>query len=585
MTGLSRPAVPARLCSFVIVCFGLLASAEPSHATSPVKAESPTALLLEARGIAASIDDRVERSAALHPIVVAQIAMDPPQARETLRAFPKLPNKLNYLAALAAAYAKNANVAETERIYAEIVVEDQSSRVGKLAAANALGQLAIAYANKGNVEEAFRTLERLKDRTKQEPPAIVGDVAANLVEAQAKQGNVHGAVKTAVSIAGENPHPLMAIVGDLVRKGNAQKAQEIVAGLDDGAKSYAQWGIVQAQITQGRLTDAQVTASAIKPGHAKASALLELAHYHLQHGAKQLALLLLQEAETSARSTVNDWTRADILWRIAAETALAGDAARAIAIAKSIEKEGHRDSAISDIAKAQAKRGDFADAFNTASLLKQTPPTSVLAVSRYDVTLFGILVQMVKAGKGTEAKDTAAKFQDTDIRRSWLYSGIAMAYADVGNVKEAKSVLALAETEDQRSARRKELRQIADKRRLGGTPADDTRLQELVETDIEIRPGLDAIAQALARNGDLTSAMAIADQLNHPAHRLDVIKTLTALHVHSGRKEQTLRWARNLSSASEKVFALVGIATALSQEADKRKGKPAPPHKSAMARG
>src|SRR5687767_8711827 len=259
MTGLPRLAVPARLCSFVIVCFGLLASAEPSHATSPVKTESPTALLLEARGIAASIDDRAERSAALNPIVVAQIAMDPPQARETLRAFPKLPNRLNYLAALAAAYAKNANVAETERIYAEIVVEDQSSRVGKLAAANALGQLAMAYANKGNVEEAFRTLERLKDRTKQEPPAIVGDVTANLVEAQAKQGNVHGAVKTAVSIAGENPHPLMAIVGDLVRKGNAQKAQEIVAGLDDGAKSYAQWGIVQAQITQGRLTDAQVT--------------------------------------------------------------------------------------------------------------------------------------------------------------------------------------------------------------------------------------------------------------------------------------------------------------------------------------
>ena len=64
--------------------------------------------------------------------------------------------------------------------------------------------------------------------------------------------------------------------------------------------------------------------------------------------------------------------------------------------------------------------------------------------------------------------------------------------------------------------------------------------------------------------------------MNHPAHRLNVIKTLSALHVHSGRKEHTLRWARNLSSASEKVFALVGIATALAQEADKRKkAKPA----------
>ena len=551
-------------------------------AAPPLKPESPTALLLEARGVAASIEDRAERSAALDPVVVAQIAMDPSAARDTLKVFPKLPNKLNYFMALAAAYAKAGNIAETERMYADIVVEDQSSRAGKLAAANALGQLAIAYANKGNIEEAFRTLERLKDRTKEEPPAIVGDVTANLVEAQAKQGDVHGAVKTAVSLAGENPYPLMKIVGNRVRNGKTKEAHEIVASLDEGAQRYAQWGVMQAQVQQGRLIDAQVTASAIKPGHAKASALLELATYHLEHGGQPLALTLLQEAETSARATVNDWTRADILWHIAAKTALAGDAAHAIAIAKSIEKDGHRGSAISDIAKAQAKRGDFADAFNTASLLRQTAPTSVPAVSPYDMALSEILVGMVNADKGTEAKDTAAKFQDTDIRRSWLYSRIAMAYADLGNVKEAKAVLALAETEDQRSARRKELRQIADKRRLGNTPADETRLQELVETDMEIRPGLDALAEALARNGDLAGAMAVADQLNHPAHRLDVIKTLSALHVHSGRKEQTLRWARNLSSASEKVFALVGIAPALSQEADKRKkAKPASVKKAA----
>lgn len=579
MTGPPRPAIPARLCSFVIVCSGLLASAQPSHATSPAKAESPTALLIEARGIAASIDDRVERAAALDPIVNAQIAIDPPQARETLRAFPKLPNKLNYLASLAAAYAKTANVAETERIYAEIVVEDQSSRAGKLAAANALGQLAMAYANKGNVEEAFRTLVRLKDRTKGEPPAIVGDVTAKLVDAQIKQGNVHGAVKTAVSIAGKNPYPLMKIVGDRVRNGKTKEVQEIVASLEEGVQRYAQWGVMQAQVQQSRLIDAQVTASAIKPGHAKASALLELATYHLEHQAQPLALTLLQEAETSARATVNEWARADILWHIAAQTALAGEAARAIALAKSIEKEGHRDSAILDIAKAQAKRGDLAEAFNSASLLKQTPSTNPPAVSHYEMALFEILVHMVMAGKGTEAKDTAAKFQDTGIRRSWLYSGIAMAYADLGNVKEAKAVLALAETEDQRSARRNELRQLAEKRRLGSTPADETRLQELVEIDREIRPGLDAIAKALARKGDLHGAMTIADELNHPAHRLDVIKEISALHALAGRKEHTLRWAHKLSGPSEKVFALVGIADALSREADKRKAKPAALHK------
>ncbi len=578
MTGLSRPTRHAPLCSFVIVCFGLLAPDGSSRAAHALKSESPTALLLEARGAAASIDDRAERSSALDPIVVAQIAIDPPEARETLKHFPKLPNKLNYISALAQAYAATGNVAETERIYAEIVVEDQSSRPSKLAAANALGQVSIAYANKGNLEEAFRTLERLKERTKQESVAIVGIVTAKLAEAQARHGDVPGAVKTAVSIAGDNPYPLMTIVGDHVRHGKVQATQGIIAGLDDGAQRYALWGVMQAQMGQGRLIDAQVTASAIKPGHAKASALLELATYHREHGGQLLALTLLQEAESSARLTVNDWTRAEILWRIAVETAMAGDADHAISIAKSIEQEGHRRSALNDIAKAQAKRGEFAGAFNTATLLKQTPPTDQ-KTSDYDKAISEILVEMVKAGKGTEAKDTAARFQDADSRRSWLYSGIAMSYAELGNLKEAKAALALAETETQRSARRKELRRLDDKLRFGHSPADQTRFQDLLKVDGDIERGLEAIARAFARKGDLSGAMAVADEINQPAHRLHLIKDLSTLHIQAGRKEHTLRWARNLSSPSERVFALVGIATGLSHHTDKHKANPAPSHK------
>ncbi|HET9606250.1 MAG TPA: hypothetical protein VFO87_04320 [Nitrospira sp.] len=578
MTGLPRPTLPARWCWFVIVCFGLLAHDGPSRAVHAFKSESPTALLLEARSTAASIDDRAERSTSLDPIVVAQIAIDPPEARETLKAFPKLPNKLNYFTALAQAYAATGNVAETERIYAEIVVEDQSSRPGKLAAANALGQVSIAYANKGNLDEAFRTLERLKERTKQESFAIVGIVTAKLAEVQARQGDVTGAVKTALSIAGDNPYPLMTIIGDRVRHGKAQEAPGIIASLDDGAQRYAQWGVMQAQIEQGRLIDAQVTASAIRPGHAKASALLELATYHREHGGQLLALTLLLEAESSARLTVNNWTRADILWRIAVETAMAGDADHAIAIAKSIEAEGHRRSALYDTAKAQAKRGEFAGAFNTASLLKQPPSTDQKAPD-YDMAISEILVEMVKAGKGTEAKDTAARFQDADIRRSWLYSGIAMTYAEFGNLKEAKAALALAETDTQRSERRKELRQLDDKLRFGPTPADQTRFQELWKVDSDIQRGIEAIARAFARKGDLSGAMAVADELNQPAHRLHLIKDLSMLHTQAGREEHTLRWARNLSNPSERVFALVGIATGLSHHTDKRKAKPAPSHK------
>ena len=574
MTGLPASRIPTRTSSLVLVFLILLAINGAAGADPPPKSEAPTALLVEARGAATSIEDAAERSAALNSIVVAQIAIDPPGARETLKIVPKSPKKLYYFTALAAAYAQTGNIIETERMYADIVVEDQASRPGKLAAANALGQVAIAYANKGNIEEASQTLSRLKERLKEEPLPIVGSATARLVDAQVKHGDVRGAMHTALTIVEENPVPFTKIVRDRARSGKVQEVQNIIAGLDQAAQPYAQWGVMQAQIQEGRLTDAQVTASAIKPGRAKADALLELATYRLQHGTNQLALVLLQEAETSARTTANPMIRAESLQRIAASTAMAGDAARATTIARSIEKEGPRIAALHDIVNAQAKRGEFAGAFNTAILLKQMPRSNALTMSDYDMAVSDILVELVKAGKGMEAKDTVAKFQDTDISRSWLYSGIAMAHADMGNINDAEAALALAETKGQRSARRKELVQVKEKFRLSLNPADETRLQELWKVEVEIQRGLDAIAKGLARKGDLNGAMAVANELNDQAHRLDLMKNLSTLHVQAGRKEQTLRWARNLSRSSEKVFALVGIATAYSQEADKRKAKP-----------
>jgi tetratricopeptide (TPR) repeat protein len=538
-----------------------------SAAPTP-KPTAPSAVLLEAKGVAATIDDRAKRTAALDPIIAAQIEIDPAGARETLNIFPRSPRKLHLFTALAAAYAETGNIQETERIYADIVVEDQSSRAGKNASANALGQVAIACAVKGDIEQASNTLARVKERFRDERLPIIGIATARLAEAQAKHGDFRGAVQTALTIIDETPAPFMRIIRDRSAKGRG--IQDLVAGLDEGALPYAQWAIMQAQVQQGRLMDAQVTASAMKPGHAKAGALRELAAYHVEHRTKPLALVLLQEAEAAARATPSQVTRADSLHHIAAGTARAGDAERAISIAKSIDEHEPRRSAILDIAKAQARRGEFAGAFNSAGLLKGSRSTD-RTLSDYEMANADILVEMVKAGKGTEAKDTAATFLDADMRRSRLYSEIAVAYADLGNVKEAKAALDLAETSAQRSARRKELRQIADGIQLGHEPPDPARVQDLWTLDGDIQVGLDAIAKALARKGDLSDAMAVADEFNQPAHRLDVIKELGALHVQGKRKEDTLRWARSLTGSSERVFALVGIATGLWQEAQKRK--------------
>jgi hypothetical protein len=64
-----------------------------------------------------------------------------------------------------------------------------------------------------------------------------------------------------------------------------------------------------------------------------------------------------------------------------------------------------------------------------------------------------------------------------------------------------------------------------------------------------------------------------------------LIKDVAAVHIHQGRKEDTLRWARSLPRASEKTFALVGIATALSRGMDKRTPARPSPHMGAIEGG
>ena len=115
------------------------------------------------------------------------------------------------------------------------------------------------------------------------------------------------------------------------------------------------------------------------------------------------------------------------------------------------------------------------------------------------------------------------------------------------------------------------MRQLKEQLPLAQNPAAEARLRELWEIDRDIQRGLEAIAKAFARKGDLVSAMPFADELNNPASRLHLIQELSTLHVKAGAKERTLRWARGLSNPSEKVFALVGIAIASAHKPENKK--------------
>jgi hypothetical protein len=521
-------------------------------------------ILLEARAAASAIQEQAERLSALESILLVQIDLDPPGAQDSLKSFPNLANRPNHFASLASIYAKTGNIDETERMYAEIRIEDRSSRQGKLAAADARGYLAIAYANAGKIDDAVRIVSQIRDQFRERPPAIIGIAMGKIAEAQAKQGNLLGAVQTATAVANENPAVLMNIVGGRVRAGDMAGALKITAGLDEGLQPYAQWGIVEAQKEQGRLTEAQLTASTIRPGHAKASALLGLAAYHIKAGAKSMAAELLQDAATAAASTVNEAAKADVLWHIAAAMGEAGETLAALETAKSIEKDALRRRAIHDIVKAQARYGDAKGAFNTALLLKGESEAERDIDDRYESAVADILAELTKTGRAKEAKDAVKNFEGLGARQQVFYPGIAAAQADSGDVPGARTTLLMAETERQRLARTKDLLRLSQLPREFLSEEDIRRLHDLKDMDTLVGSALEAIAKAQAKQGDVRNALATADGLTTPSRRLALLGEIGAVQVRAGRTHQALTWARALPSPSDKAYALLGIAQGLS---------------------
>ena len=163
--------ISATILSVPVVLFSLTC---PAFGVTIDRPDAIT-LLLEARTAAASVKEPIERLYALESIILSQIYMDPSGARESLKMFPDMSNKPNHLVSLAFVYAKAGNIIATEEIYAELKKGDSSDRQVKLSNANALGHVAVAYANAGKLKEAFRTLAKLKEQFKGESFAIFSD--------------------------------------------------------------------------------------------------------------------------------------------------------------------------------------------------------------------------------------------------------------------------------------------------------------------------------------------------------------------------------------------------------------------------
>ena len=292
---------------------------------------------------------------------------------------------------------------------------------------------------------------------------------------------------------------------------------------------------MSAQRELDDLKDAQITARTIKPGHAKANALLELASQYIKKGDRSTALLLLQEGATAALSTVAGWVRTDILWRIAATMANAGDTTRALEIAKSIETDGHWRFAISDIVKAQAEQGNIKDAFDTALLLKNVSKADIYGTDAYANAISNILGRLAKSGRTKEALESIPRFDDLKLRRQFLYGTIAAAQADSEDIQGARATLSYDETEEQRIKRRKEMSHLVSIMNQGKDSQELQQLRVLQRTEDETHAALEAIALAYARQGSLAEASKVAADFDFH-YREDLFKEIGKITAGVARK-------------------------------------------------
>ncbi|MDP3595853.1 MAG: hypothetical protein Q8S75_02525, partial [Nitrospirota bacterium] len=315
---------------------------------------SPTGLLREASTYAAHVeDDTVKRSALLGIIVAQEKLGDETGAMKTAEREPIPWSKDNALATVVAIQAHKGNIKGATQTLARISE--------KIARTNAQAPVAVAYAAAGDISKALQLTKQIPDNY-----YAYGDAFFRIAAIQAADGDVPGALHTVADIWHLNPYRLIPIVQAQLSAGSFDQAVQLTKVTDDQyLKSY----LLLAVATQVKDRTRQLDIAATIPVEGvKALTYKEIAESQLAEGDVRGSLSSLTIATGVVEATSNNFARADLRWRIAAIFARAHDISQARTVAMTIEIEGHRNSALSEIIEIQARAQDYDGALQTASL-------------------------------------------------------------------------------------------------------------------------------------------------------------------------------------------------------------------------
>jgi len=502
---------------------------------------SPTKLLREASSNAALIDDDNVKQLALRGILYYQQKVgDEAGAIQTAELEPLSSNRDSAWATVVAIQASKGNITGAKESLARISE--------KIARANALAPIAVAYAANGDIPQAVKIAGQISDNYYAHFDAFL-----RIAAIQAKAGDVPGALHTVKDKWGLNPYGLIPIIQAQLTAGSIDQATQLTKLTDDQyLKSYLLWAVATQVKDRTRQLD---IAASIPVKGVKALAYTDIAESQLADGDVRGCLSSLTVAREAAPATYNNFARADLQWRIATTFARAHDIAQARKVAMTIEKEGHRNNALRDIITIQAKGQDYDGALQTALL--GTGEDSLT-----DFALSVIADRQVVAGLLDKAMGTIAKMK-SDESKITAFAPVAEAAGEAGQITAALRLIQV-----QRQGVAEALRFVETPGALEQLRHGDDRAQKLFSDvhffQFALAGTLNKIALSRAGNGALQEALGYA--LLIPETDSESGRTLESLafnQAKGGDVDGALRWITAAHLPSQKAFALSGVAGAL----------------------
>lgn len=554
---------PLHICLATAVLLVLLL-AQPGSGPVPLYASQDNQLdarsiLLEARKVVETLGDNDPRtpqvkvrSQLLRDIAQAQAdAHDPQEALATFNACPQCDFRDSLLADIAGELAEAKQVDQAQRVVARITEKNKI--------AYARNRIAKAQIKRGDIEGTQRTLSTFDQQQPPQPEIVVA-----LATRQVRNGDWQGGIKTikpVMNFVWLSEAAWECMLQPIYSSSKLDAFAKIEALGDNASRVIARTGLVRIQASRDDLVGAQETAQAIPPGYPRASAFQTLAEASLRLGDRNAAIAYLKEAIAAAQAIRADHTRAYTLWYLSVLQAEMGTIGDALDTARSIEIRHFVIEAIRSIAIIQAKAGNRKGTLTTLALLEPEERVHALCNTAFNLSLVGNSAEAFQLVR----QDTAPE------ARSCVFS-IASAQLQTGDIVGAQATIAPYRNTEQRPGRTKELSRLEDKlREQPGDKNTQRKLDAIVDTAGEIRSFEERLAQAQAKAGYLSEALATIDSLasrngkySHVTRHVNFESVSSAMAANKqANRAWAWAWARTLIDPQEKAHALIGIAKGL----------------------